>query len=148
MSEVRPPKLDSSDSTLPNGLRLVLHEDHSTPIVNVQVWYHVGSKDDRPGRSGCAHLLERLMFTGSKNVQPGQHTTLVTGVGGQADAYTTEDVTVFWETVPSEFLPMALWLEADRMASLRIDKAAFEGEREAAIRGTADARQRAVRAAL
>ncbi len=79
------------------------------------------------------------MFTGSKNVQPGQHTTLVTGVGGQADAYTTEDVTVFWETVPSEFLPMALWLEADRMASLRIDKAAFEGEREVGSRGAADA---------
>ncbi|HSP89674.1 MAG TPA: pitrilysin family protein [Vicinamibacterales bacterium] len=133
VSEVRPPKLEFSNSTLPNGLRLVLHEDHSTPIVNVQVWYHVGSKDDRPGRSGLSHLLERLMFTGSKNVQPGQHMTLVTGVGGQADAYTTEDVTVFWETVPSEFLPMALWLEADRMASLRIDKAALEGEREAAI---------------
>jgi len=133
VSEVRPPKLGYSVSTLPNGLRLVLHEDHSTPIVNIQVWYHVGSKDDRPGRSGSAHLLERLMFTGSKNVQPGQHATLVTGVGGQADAYTTEDVTVFWETVPSEFLPMALWLEADRMASLRIDKAAFEGAREAAL---------------
>jgi len=133
VSDARPPKLDYTDSTLPNGLRLLVHEDHSTPIVNVQVWYHVGSKDDRPGRSGCAHLLERLMFTGSKNVQPGQHTTLVTGVGGQADAYTTEDVTVFWKTVPSEFLPMALWLEADRMASLRIDKVAFEGEREAAL---------------
>ncbi len=133
VSEVRPPKLDHTEATLSNGLRIVVHEDHSTPIVNVQVWYHVGSKDDGPGRSGSAHLLERLMFTGSKNVQQGQHATLVTGVGGQTDAYTTADVTVFWQTVPSEFLPMALWLEADRMASLRIDKAAFEGEREAAI---------------
>ena len=101
VSEVRPPRLDYTESTLPNGLRLILHEDHSTPIVNVQVWYHVGSKDERPGRTGFAHLLEHLMFKGSKNVEPEQHTALIAGVGGQADAYTTEDVTVFWETVPS-----------------------------------------------
>ncbi|MFO7691647.1 MAG: pitrilysin family protein [Vicinamibacterales bacterium] len=130
-SEVRPPTLEYTVSTLPNGLRLIVHEDHSTPIVNVQVWYHVGSKDEKPGRTGFAHLFERLMFTGSKNVQPEQHTSLIAGVGGQANAYTTEDVTVFWETVPSQFLPMALWLEADRMATLRIDREAFERERDA-----------------
>jgi len=127
---VRPPRLDHTVSTLPNGLRLILHEDHSTPIVNVQVWYHVGSKDERAGRTGFAHLFEHLMFKGSKNVEPEQHTSLVSGVGGQANAYTTEDVTVFWETVPSQFLPMALWLEADRMATLRVDRATFERERD------------------
>jgi zinc protease len=128
--DVRPPKLAYTVSTLPNGLRLILHEDHSTPIVNVQVWYHVGSKDERPGRTGFAHLFEHMMFKGSKNVEPERHTSLISGIGGQANAYTTEDVTVFWETVPSQFLPLALWLEADRMATLRIDKETFNRERE------------------
>ena len=130
VTDIRPPGLDYAVSTLPNGLRLVVHEDHSTPIVNVQVWYHVGSKNERPGRTGFAHLFEHMMFKGSKNVQPDQHASLVAGVGGEANAYTTEDVTVFWETVPSQFLPMALWLEADRMATLRIERDGFERERE------------------
>jgi zinc protease len=129
-SAVRPPRLEYTVSTLPNGLRLILHEDHSTPIVNVQVWYHVGSKDERPFRTGFAHLFEHMMFKGSKNVEPEQHTSLISGIGGQANAYTTEDVTVFWETVPSQFLPMAVWLEADRMATLRIEKDVFDRERE------------------
>ena len=130
VSEVRPPRLAYAVSTLPNGLRLILHEDHSTPVVNVQVWYHVGSKDERPGRTGFAHLFEHMMFKGSKNVEPEQHTSLISGVGGQVNAYTTEDVTVFWETVPAQYLPLALWLEADRMATLRIERGAFDRERE------------------
>jgi zinc protease len=130
VSSVRPPLLAYTTSTLPNGLRLILLEDHSTPIVNVQVWYHVGSKDERPGRTGFAHLFEHMMFKGSKNVDPDRHTAMIAGVGGQTNAYTTEDVTVFWETVPSRYLPMAIWLEADRLASLRIDKEAFNRERE------------------
>ena len=129
-SPVRPPRLAYTTSTLPNGLRLILLEDHSTPIVNVQVWYHVGSKDERPGRTGFAHLFEHMMFKGSKNVDPDHHTAMIAGVGGQANAYTTEDVTVFWETVPSQYLPLALWLEADRLASLRIDKDTFSRERD------------------
>jgi zinc protease len=108
VSAVRPPSLAYTESTLPNGLRLIVHEDHSTPVVNVQVWYHVGSKNERPGRTGFAHLFEHMMFKGSKNVEPEQHASLVAGVGGQANAYTTEDVTVFWETVPAQYLPMAL----------------------------------------
>jgi zinc protease len=130
LSTVRPPRLDYTMTTLPNGLRLVLLEDHSTPIVNVQIWYHVGSKDERPGRTGFAHLFEHMMFKGSKNVEPEQHTSMISGFGGQANAYTTEDATVFWETVPSQYLPTALWLEADRLATLRIDKDMFSRERE------------------
>lgn len=130
VTDVRPPRLTYAVSTLPNGLTLILHEDHSTPIVNVQVWYHVGSKNERPGRTGFAHLFEHLMFKGSRNVQPEQHTALIAGAGGQSNAYTTEDVTVFWETLPSPFLPLALWLEADRMATLRIERQEFERERE------------------
>jgi zinc protease len=129
-SAVRPPRLDYTVTTLPNGLRVILLEDHSTPIVNVQIWYHVGSKDERPGRTGFAHLFEHMMFKGSKNVRPEQHTSIISGFGGQANAYTTEDVTVFWETVPSPYLPTALWLEADRLATLRIDKNMFSRERE------------------
>jgi zinc protease len=127
---VRPPKMQYQVVTLPNGLTVVLQEDHSTPIVHAQTWYHVGSKDERPGRTGFAHLFEHLMFKGSKNVQPEAHSSMVSAVGGQANAYTTEDVTVFWETVPAQYLPLALWLEADRMASLRIDKETFERERQ------------------
>ena len=127
---VRPPKLQYELSTLPNGLTLVLSEDHSTPIVHLQLWYHVGSKNESPGRTGFAHLFEHLMFKGSRNVEPEGHTSYISSVGGQANAYTEDDVTVFWETVPAPYLPLALWLEADRMASLRITKETFSNERD------------------
>jgi zinc protease len=127
---VRPPKLQYELTTLANGLTLVLSEDHSTPIVHVQLWYHVGSKNESPGRTGFAHLFEHLMFKGSRNVEPEGHTSYISSVGGQANAYTEDDVTVFWETVPAHFLPLALWLEADRMASLRITKETFSNERD------------------
>src|SRR6476620_837947 len=127
---VRPPKLQYDISTLPNGLTLVLSEDHSTPIVHLQLWYHVGSKNEKQGRTGFAHLFEHLMFKGSKNVQPEAHTSMISSIGGQSNAYTTDDETVFWETVPAQYLPLSLWLEGDRMATLRIDKDTFEGERE------------------
>src|SRR4051794_26730797 len=126
---VRPPRLQYELLTLPNGLTVVLSEDHSTPIVHLQLWYHVGSKNERPGRTGFAHLFEHLMFKGSKNVQPEGHTSMIAARGGQSNAYTTDDETVFWETVPAQYLPLCLWLEADRMATLRIDKDTFENER-------------------
>ena len=127
---VRPPRLQYETTTLPNGLTVVFSEDHSTPIVHVQLWYHVGSKNEKPGRTGFAHLFEHLMFKGSKNVQPEAHTSMIAAVGGQSNAYTTDDETVFWETAPAQYLPMMLWLEADRMATLRIDKATFTNERD------------------
>jgi zinc protease len=127
---VRPPRMQYSITTLPNGLTVVLSEDHSTPIVHADLWYHVGSKDERPGRTGFAHLFEHMMFKGSKNVSPEQHASMLAGVGGQSNAYTNDDTTVFWETVPSQYLPLVLWLEADRMATLKIDEATFKAERE------------------
>jgi zinc protease len=127
---VPPPKLKYELTTLENGLTVVLLEDHSTPIVHLQLWYHVGSKDERPGRTGFAHLFEHLMFKGSRNVGTEQHTSMISAVGGQSNAYTNDDTTVFWETVPAQYLPLVLWLEADRMASLRVDRAAFQTERE------------------
>src|SRR5207248_6145644 len=81
-ASVRPPKLQYQLSTLSNGLTVVLSEDHSTPIVHVQIAYHVGSKNERPGRTGFAHLFEHLMFKGSKNVGPEAHTSFVSSVGG------------------------------------------------------------------
>jgi len=127
---VAPPKLQYQRFTLPNGLTVIFHTDRSTPIVNVQVWYHVGSKNEKPGRTGFAHLFEHMMFKGSKNVEPEQHTSIVSSVGGRANAYTTEDTTVYWETVPSQYLPLVLWMEADRLGSLRIDEQTFVSERE------------------
>jgi zinc protease len=127
---VRPPKLEYQIATLPNGLTVVMSEDHSTPIVHAQLWYHVGSRNEKPGRTGFAHLFEHLMFKGSKNVEPEGHTSMIASVGGQSNAYTQDDVTVFWQTVPAQYLPLVLWLEADRMATLRIDKDTFANERD------------------
>jgi predicted Zn-dependent peptidase len=130
VAAVTPPKLQYQTLTLPNGLRVILSEDHSTPIAHVAVWYHVGSKNERSGRTGFAHLFEHMMFKGSQNVEPDSHTSLIASVGGRSNAYTTEDETVFWQTVPANYLPIVLWLEADRMATLRIDEEAFKRERE------------------
>ncbi|MCC6163223.1 MAG: insulinase family protein [Acidobacteria bacterium] len=129
-TSVRPPAFKFEDFTLPNGLRVVLLEDHSTPIVHVTLWDHVGSKDEKRGRTGFAHLFEHMMFKGSRNVAPEAHTSYIASVGGQSNAYTNEDTTVFWQTVPAQYLPLTLWLEADRMASLRVEDSTFKMERE------------------
>ena len=127
---VRPPKFDYTMTTLPNGLQVVFLEDHSTPIVHLSVWYHVGSKDEKAGRTGFAHLFEHLMFKGSKNVRPDQHPSWITSIGGESNAETDEDSTIYWQTVPSQYLPLVMWLEADRMASLEVSDDKFKNERE------------------
>ena len=127
---VRPPKLNYTMTTLANGLQVVFLEDHSTPIVHAEIWYHVGSKNEKPGRTGFAHLFEHMMFKGSKNVEPEGHPSWISSVGGQSNAYTNEDATVFWQTFPAQYLPLVLWLEADRLATLRIDEDVFKTERE------------------
>ena len=127
---VRPPKLTYTMTTLANGLQVVFLEDHSTPIVHAEIWYHVGSKNEKAGRTGFAHLFEHMMFKGSKNVEPEGHPSWISSVGGQSNAYTNEDATVFWQTFPAQYLPLVLWLEADRMASLRIEEKVFQTERE------------------
>ena len=126
----RPARLDYTMTTLGNGMQVVFLEDHSTPIVHAEIWYHVGSKNERPGRTGFAHLFEHMMFKGSKNVEPEGHPSWISSIGGQSNAYTTEDATVFWETVPAQYLPLVLWLEADRLATLRIEEDVFKTERE------------------
>ncbi len=124
------PPLAVHQAVLPNGLNVVTLEDHSLPIINLQVWYHVGSKDERPGRTGFAHLFEHLMFKGSAHIGPEEHSRMIEQMGGVDNAYTNDDVTVFWETFPSRYLERVLWMEADRMGSLRVTQENFVTERE------------------
>ena len=116
---------------LPNGLRVIYSEDHSTPIVSVDVWYNTGSRNERPGRSGFAHLFEHMMFQGSAHVKKAEHFQYVNRAGGVMNGSTTEDRTNFWETLPSNRLNLALWLEADRMRSLAVNDENFHNQREA-----------------
>ena len=104
--------------TLPNGLKVVLHEDHSVPVVSVNVWYNVGSGRERQGRTGFAHLFEHLMFMGSGHVKSGEFDTWLEGVGGTNNGSTTNDRTNYWINVPSNALELALFLESDRMGYL------------------------------
>jgi zinc protease len=129
-SDVTPPKLLIESHTLDNGLQVVLAPDTSRPVVNVQVWYRVGSKDERKGRTGFAHLFEHMMFRGSANVGPEEHMRYIREAGGTINAYTDFDRTVYWQTVPSNHLERVLWLEADRMASLVVNEENFKKERE------------------
>jgi zinc protease len=129
-STVQLPSTNFESLVLDNGLRALFVEDHSSPVVNVQVWYHVGSKDEPRGQTGFAHLFEHLMFEGTHNLGPDEFSSYIVRSGGMDNAYTTEDFTVFWETVPSSSLPVALWLEADRMRNLDITEKVFKNERE------------------
>jgi zinc protease len=103
---------------LPNGLRLIVHEDHSTPIAEVNVWYHVGSGYEEPGRTGFAHLFEHIMFEGSANVPRGEFDRLLEAAGGRNNGTTNVDRTNYFQTVPANAVELALWLEADRMGGL------------------------------
>jgi predicted Zn-dependent peptidase len=116
---------------LPNGLRVIYSEAHATPIVTVDVWYNTGSRNERPGHSGFAHLFEHMMFQGSAHVKKAEHFQLIQRAGGEVNGSTTEDRTNFWEVVPSNRLNLALWLEADRMRSLAISDSNFHNQREA-----------------
>jgi zinc protease len=113
----RIPQLPFEKYTLPNGLQVILHQDHSTPIVGVNIWYHVGSKNERPGRTGFAHLFEHMMFQGSKHYDNDYFGPLQKA-GGRLNGSTSDDRTNYWETVPSNYLELALWMESDRMGFL------------------------------
>jgi zinc protease len=100
---------------LDNGLRVVLNEDHSAPLVAINLWYHVGSKNERPGRTGFAHLFEHMLFSGSKHVGNNEHFRYIQSVGGVLNGTTFFDRTNYFETLPSNYLALGLWLESDRM---------------------------------
>ncbi len=126
------PKLQYEKLTLPNGLEVILHEDHSTPIVVVNTWYKVGSGDEKPGRTGFAHLFEHIMFMGSENVPVGQFDKWLEAAGANNNGSTTEDRTNYYESAPSNALPLALWLDADRMGHLLpvMDQAKLDLQRD------------------
>src|SRR6266446_8226272 len=129
MAQTRMPQLKFTDRTLPNGLRLLSAPDHSSPTVAIQVWYHVGSKDDPPNRSGFAHLFEHIMFKSTKNMKSEMMDRLTEDVGGFNNAFTADDVTVYYEVVPSNYLETLLWAEGDRLSGLNVDDANFKSER-------------------
>jgi zinc protease len=129
-SAVKIPDINFKHSKLDNGLEVYTVEDHSSPTVAVQVWYHVGSKDDPQGRSGFAHLFEHMMFKGNEHLSPDAFEELTENVGGENNAYTQNDVTVYHEVVPSNYLEPILWAEAERMSSLALNDKNFGSERD------------------
>ncbi len=126
------PRLQYEKKTLPNGLEVILHEDHSTPIVVVNTWYKVGSADEKPGRTGFAHLFEHIMFMGSQNVPVGMFDKWLEAAGANNNGSTTTDRTNYYESMPSNALPLALWLDADRMGKLLpvMDQAKLDLQRD------------------
>ncbi len=124
------PPLHYTERTLANGLQVIASENHSSPTVAVQVWYHVGARDDPAGRSGFAHLFEHLMFKGTRNLKAEQFDRLTEDVGGANNAFTSDDVTAYFETVPSNHLQRLLWAEAERMSNLDVQQSNFVSERK------------------
>jgi zinc protease len=123
------PRLNFKDRTLSNGLRVISAEDHSSPTVAINVWYHVGSKDDPEGRSGFAHLFEHMMFKSTKNMKSEMMDRLTEDVGGMNNAFTADDMTVYYEVIPSNYLETLIWAESDRLATLNVNEDNFKSER-------------------
>jgi predicted Zn-dependent peptidase len=125
------PVIKFSDVKLKNGLRVIISEDHTAPTVSVAVNYFVGSADEKARRTGFAHLFEHMMFKGSENVGPGEHPALIFTNGGSMNGTTNQDRTLYYETVPANQLELAIFLEADRMKSLDINKANLDNQKGA-----------------
>jgi zinc protease len=130
VAQTRMPQMKFSDRTLANGMRVLSVADSSSPTVAIQVWYHVGSKDDPDKRSGFAHLFEHIMFKSTKNMKSEMMDRLTEDVGGFNNAFTADDMTVYFEVVPSNYLETLLWAEADRLSGLNVDDANFKSERD------------------
>jgi len=125
------PETSIQQFTLNNGLRVILNEDHSVPVVSVAVYYDVGSRNERQGRTGFAHLFEHMMFQGSENVPKAAHFQYISNAGGTMNGTTSSERTNYFETLPANQLPLALWLESDRMRSLKVTQENLDNQREA-----------------
>jgi predicted Zn-dependent peptidase len=123
-------KIEFEEYDLSNGLHVILHKDNTNPIVSVNIWYHVGAKDEDPGRTGFAHLFEHMMFQGSANVGKTEHFDYIQKAGGTLNGTTNFDRTNYFETLPSNQLELALWLESDRMSTLKVTQENFDNQRE------------------
>ncbi|HEV8132906.1 MAG TPA: pitrilysin family protein, partial [Acidobacteriota bacterium] len=131
VAQERKIKVDYKETTLENGLHVITVEDHSAPVIAVSVTYNAGSRNEKKGRTGFAHLFEHMMFKGSENVGTGEHMVLVFNNGGTLNGTTNEDRTNYFEALPSNQLDLALFLEADRMRSLAITKENLDNQRNA-----------------
>lgn len=128
-AQVKMPQMKYRERTLPNGLRVLSLIDKSSPTVTINVWYHVGSKDDPDQRSGFAHLFEHIMFKSTRNMKAEMMDRLTEDVGGNNNATTQPDATIYFETIPANYLETLLWAEAERLASLTVDEDNFKSER-------------------
>src|SRR5438552_12166207 len=125
------PPLELVKFRLENGLRVVLNPDLAIPVVSVAVYYDVGSRNEKPGRTGFAHLFEHMMFQGSENVSKAAHFQYISNAGGTMNGTTSSERTNYFETLPANQLPLALWLESDRMRSLNVTQENLDNQREA-----------------
>ncbi len=123
-------QIEFTEYELDNGLHVILHEDHSTPIVAVTVMYHVGSKNENPSRTGMAHFFEHLLFEGSENIERGEFDKYVENAGGVLNANTTQDRTFYYELLPSNQLELGLWLESERMLHAKIQQIGIDTQNE------------------
>ena len=123
-------KIEFKEFTLDNGLHVILHQDNTTPIVVTSVLYHVGSKNENPERTGFAHFFEHLMFEGSENIDRGQYMNIIQSRGGTLNAYTSNDITYYYELLPSNELELALYMESERMLHSKVDITGVETQRE------------------
>jgi zinc protease len=123
-------KIDYREFTLDNGLHVILHKDNTTPIVSTVVLYHVGSKNENPERTGFAHFFEHLMFEGSENIPRGKYFEIIESEGGTLNAYTSNDITLYYEVVPSNKLELALYMESERMLHLKVDTIGVNTQRD------------------
>src|SRR5216117_952162 len=131
VAAVNAPTVKFTDTTLKNGLRVIIAEEHAAPVFSVAVAYNVGSRDERAGRTGFAHLFEHMMFKGSENVGPGEHFFTIFSNGGTMNGTTNKERTLYFETMPANQLDAALFLEADRMRSLAIVTENLDNQRNA-----------------
>src|SRR5215218_8129865 len=123
--------LEIEEYSLENGLRVVLNRDNAVPVVALAVYYNVGSRNEREGRTGFAHLFEHMMFQGSENVKKAEHFQFIMKAGGTMNGTTSSERTNYFETLPANQLPLALWLESDRMRSLAVTQENLDNQREA-----------------
>jgi zinc protease len=120
--------LNTHEFQLSNGMKVIVREDHRAPTVAHMVWYRAGSMDEVNGKTGVAHVLEHMMFKGTKNLKPGEFSKKVAAVGGRDNAFTSKDYTAYFQQIEKSHLPAMMALEADRMQNLRIDKEEFAKE--------------------
>lgn len=123
-------KIDFREFTLENGLHVIMHQDNSTPIVAVSVLYHVGAKNEKPDRTGFAHFFEHLLFEGTENIPRGEYMNKIQAIGGTLNAFTSNDITYYYEIVPSNQLETALYMESERMLHPKIDQIGVDTQRE------------------